>query len=199
VTRSGDLAAADLTAFGIDGGLRYVGTEDFLRRRLIGCTVDQFLARPDVEWVLDADEFADEYDDEEWELVEEDGEDEIESAEEEREAAIEAAAMLVDTSRRVVDAVRRWCFQQGITPAARLEHAVPLLLTAILPVMAMPEDGDVNPKDMPSPDDLVASLIGDRPVAEQDDLRRAMDQVHELMKQFKDPKEMLTAVGYGEG
>ena len=48
----GDLAAVDLTDFGVEGGLRYVGTKAFLQRRLAACTVDEFLNRPDVQWVL---------------------------------------------------------------------------------------------------------------------------------------------------
>ena len=139
-------------------------------------------------------------DEDDWEEVDEDDEEEeLEMTEEEREAAIDAAAILTDTSRRLVDAIRRWCFQQTVAPAERLEEAAPLLLTAVIPALALSEAGMVDPKDMPSPDDLVASLIGDRPEAEQDDLRVAMDQVHEFMKQFNTPKELFTAVGYEEG
>jgi hypothetical protein len=46
---------ADLAHFGIDGNpdrMRWVGPVEDLRRRLIGSTVDDFIARPDVEVII---------------------------------------------------------------------------------------------------------------------------------------------------
>jgi hypothetical protein len=57
-----DVGNADLSGFGIDGGLRYVGDFDFLRRRLVGSTVEEFLRRPDVKYITSADSL--EWDDE---------------------------------------------------------------------------------------------------------------------------------------
>ena len=71
----GDVANADLNGFGKDGKLLWVGSLEDLRSRLIGCTVEQFLARPDVEYIAEAsaEELSGEelFDDEE-----DDGEDE---------------------------------------------------------------------------------------------------------------------------
>jgi hypothetical protein len=53
----GDIAKADLSEFGVDGKLRYVGTQQFLRERLAKCSVDEFLRRPDVEFVFQAPGF----------------------------------------------------------------------------------------------------------------------------------------------
>jgi hypothetical protein len=48
-----DWQHADLSAFGVEGGakLRWVAPMEDLRARLIGSTVEQFLARPDVEFI----------------------------------------------------------------------------------------------------------------------------------------------------
>jgi hypothetical protein len=47
----GDVASADISDFGKDGGLRFVGEFDDLKGRLIGCSVEDFLAKPDVQYV----------------------------------------------------------------------------------------------------------------------------------------------------
>ena len=55
-----DFETADLSDFGKDGGLLWVGPTSDLRRRLIGSTVAEFFARPDVHYVAepDAEDFA---------------------------------------------------------------------------------------------------------------------------------------------
>ncbi|HET6251008.1 MAG TPA: hypothetical protein VFE47_25185 [Tepidisphaeraceae bacterium] len=45
----------DLSRFTKNGKLLYVGSESFLRRRLKGSTVEQFLGRPDVTFLMGAD------------------------------------------------------------------------------------------------------------------------------------------------
>jgi hypothetical protein len=47
------IPTADLSDFGIDGGLRYVGTMDFLKTRLT-MPPREFLTRPDVHYVMEA-------------------------------------------------------------------------------------------------------------------------------------------------
>lgn len=72
-----DWQHADISAFGVEGGrkLRWVAPMEDLRARLIGSTVEQFLARPDVEFIGDLgglyvpadvdEEWDDEYEDDE--------------------------------------------------------------------------------------------------------------------------------------
>jgi hypothetical protein len=57
----GDIPHADLSQFGVDGKLRYVGTQEFLAERLAGCTMQEFLQRPDIEFIFGGPDFA-EYD-----------------------------------------------------------------------------------------------------------------------------------------
>src|SRR6185437_3802320 len=48
-----DTTSADLSEFGKDGKLLYIGTTSFLRKRLIG-SVDEFFAQPDVDYLMRA-------------------------------------------------------------------------------------------------------------------------------------------------
>src|SRR5579884_1660891 len=158
----GDLAAADLSDFGVDGKLRYVGTQDFLRQRLIGCTIEQFMARPDVEVVMEGRDFGgevdlygDDADEDDWD----DDEDEPPS-EEEIDARAELMGMLVRNARSMADAVRKWCFQQAIIPSDALEEAAGILLATLLP-LAVAED----PEDLetfPDPAKALARVMQTR-------------------------------------
>jgi hypothetical protein len=49
-----EIPTADLSDFGIEGGLRYVGSMQFLQKRL-AVPVSEFLARPNVHWVIQPD------------------------------------------------------------------------------------------------------------------------------------------------
>jgi hypothetical protein len=66
----GDIPNADLSQFGVDGKLRYVGTQEFLAERLAACTMEEFLRRPDIEFILGGSDFA------EYDAVDEDADDE---------------------------------------------------------------------------------------------------------------------------
>ncbi len=47
---AGDVASAPLRHFGCDGRLLYVGPIERLRQKLVGCSVEEFLDRPDVDF-----------------------------------------------------------------------------------------------------------------------------------------------------
>ena len=198
----GDLAAADLSDFGVNGKLRYVGTQDFLRQRLIGSTLEQFMSRPDVEVIMDAIDLDDRFesydddndeDEDEWE---EDEEDEP-PTDEEIEARAEVMGTLVRSARSMADAVRKWCFQQAMIPSDALEEAAGILLAALLPLAVAEKPEDLE-KSRP-PAELVARVMGERPPEERDSLRRGIEQVTEFMKQFKTPQQMLDTMGEVEG
>ncbi|HZN68586.1 MAG TPA: hypothetical protein VFB66_25115 [Tepidisphaeraceae bacterium] len=208
-TDLGDLAAADLSDFGVDGGLRYVGTEEFLRRRLAACTPDQFLSRPDVHWVMHDgtprslgaddvegdDDFVDEAD-----LDDELADEEL-LPDEELLAGLRE--MVGGTGSRIEEAVRTWCARTGQTPHPRLHEAVATLLVTTLPMAfalgAGEEDvADVpdvpNLMDVPHPDDLLDVALDGVPDDDRRSIQEAMDQVSEYMGQFKSPRDMLAAV-----
>lgn len=195
----GDVASADLADFGVDGGLRYIGTEDFLRRRLSACTPEQFLSRPDVNWVMydgtprtlgdrDALQQDDALEDE-GNQVDSDGSDE------ELLAALQE--MIGSTGGRIEDAVRVWCSQTGQPPHPRLREAVATLLVSTVPLAAVLEAGDeaaAGLEDVPAPDELVDEALHGLPEGERRSIEEAMDQVNSFMRQFESPRDMLAAV-----
>lgn len=77
----GQINNADLSDFGAPGGgLLYIGDLDFLRRRLIAATPDEFLSRPDVKFMGPPEGFFSEIDDEsDFEDDEDEDEDENEN------------------------------------------------------------------------------------------------------------------------
>lgn len=79
-----DPATADLRPFGKDGGLLWVGPLDQLRRRLVGCSLDEFLARSKVHYVSEIEDFGEpESDDEDFEDVDEEDDETFDEAVEE--------------------------------------------------------------------------------------------------------------------
>lgn len=108
-----DPATADLRPFGKDGGLLWVGPMEDLRRRLMGCTAEEFLARPHVHFITEDDGEIDELEEEFDELVE-----------------------------RVVDEACQLCRQQGEQPLPLIDEAVRALLAATT-LKAAAEDGDL--------------------------------------------------------
>jgi hypothetical protein len=194
--------SVDLTGFGIEaeGGatkLRYVGTEQFLRSRLTASTVEAFMARPDVEVLMDVGgpgEF-DEDDDETG-----DEEEAFDDAELDDDAA-DLADILRETSLKTASEVRKWCFANGVVPHRLLEDAAQLLIIGLLPAMAH-EDGVASgeiPQAQGAPDRWgpVESALAEYPPAERQEMRVALDQVTRFMQSFSDPAAMLAAMGIG--
>ena len=208
----GDVASADLTDFGVEGngrGLRYVGTLDFLKRRLAHCSAEQFLARPDVHWMLsdgtpanlahvhlsdDDQDLGDDEDDDDldFDTLDPEGED----------APILAVLenMVGGVADRTEDAIRKWCFQTGRAPHPRLREALDTMLVSTLPLamqgqleeeVATPES---PPPAVPHPTDLIRMGLEQMPADERLAVAEAMDQVTEYMNQFSTPQAMLTAM-----
>lgn len=218
----GDTAFADLDGFGVDGdagALRYIGTREFLRRRLAACTPDEFLARADVEWVMgdgtprslaDEDDFAYEDDhDHEAEAgpAADAGDDDPDAFDSEGDARLlaELAKTIGGAADQTEDAVRKWCFQTGRAPHPRLREAVNTLLVSTLPmaiereameqnlaVAAKGDDADVPV--LPDPLELIELGLNDMPENERRAVAEAMDQVHEYMRQSTTPDSLFAAL-----
>jgi hypothetical protein len=199
----GNLNEADLSDFGKEGALEYVGTAKFLRERLIGCTPEQFLARPDVKWSLFTGEprpiddlcrpegsFAEMADDEGDEYEDEDDED---FDEEELEGDVR---LLSEAMERMVEqlsnAVRKWCFANGRVPSPKLKEGAAVALASTS--LAMPADGGV---DQTAAAEAAANMLDEFDSDERDQVILAMGQVTEFMKSFSSPKAMLAAVSDG--
>jgi len=180
----GDWSQADLTHFGVDGGakLRWVAPLDDLRKRLIGCSVDEFLARADVEFVLGDEQSA---------LL--------------GDNTIEIEEMIQGIQQRALDQVRRWCFANGEQPHPNLADALEVLFEAMM--QAQSDDGDIE-EEIESPDvspDLLAAgdanmsrlLALERPDMAQQ-TREALHQLHRYIEQFDSAEAFMAAIGTGD-
>ncbi|MBN1490525.1 MAG: hypothetical protein JXA69_11465 [Phycisphaerae bacterium] len=183
-----DWRDADLGDFGTDDGkLRYVGEMEDLRKRLIGCSLDDFLARNNIDFLVGSPLLGP-YDDEdanEAENVEEDDED--------IDAAMEEIAE--DVRSRFLDGVRQWCFATQVTPHPRLDEAIDLILESMFQVRS-PDIDDLESDEAvveasENMDDLLALERPD--VAQQ--LNQALLQVRGFMHQFSSAEKLTEAMG----
>ena len=203
----GDVATADLRGFGVEGGrLRYVGTKAFLQRRLAACSVDDFLRRPDVQWVMgdgtprhpaEGDYSIDLGDDEDFD-EEGDDADEFEVDPSDAQLLAEMARMVGGAGDRMEDSVQQWCSKTGRAPHPRLRDALTQLLVSILPLAMYSQAAEIDAGSddlpIPAPDDLLHMGLESLPPADRRSVEEAMNQVSDYMKQFQSPAEMLAAV-----
>lgn len=176
----GDWRLASLQDFGTeDGTLCYVGTEEFLHKRLIGCTPQQFLARKDVHFLMGGpvSGFDDQPDAE---------------AEEHAVTEEEFEGVMSALRKRWLDAARRWCFAEGQQPHPRLGDALDLTLAAMLQVPADEHD-DTDAASSIAAENLDRFLDIEDPRAAAE-LREAMLQVQEFVAHFDSPKAMAKAL-----
>jgi hypothetical protein len=204
----GPTAEADLRDFGVDGKLRWVGPVSDLKARLIGCPLEEFLSRQDVEFIL-GDEDGDFVDEDGWlseaEPLDEEGlldeEEEVLDEEEviEEEEMLEAASDLLVESW--LNALRRWCFANGVAPHPRLVDALGLLTDSLCELGAdvLPDDAEDLEEEIVAAADWATGGFRDR-LAEFDPVRRAefqgaFDQIDGFMSQFKNADELSAALG----
>jgi hypothetical protein len=198
----GNFNEADLSDFGKDGGQEYVGTTKFLRERLIGCTPEQFLTRPDVKWTMmdgmppmleelyeREGSFSETADDEEYEDAD-DEEEFDEDVELEGDIGVLREAMERMT-RQLSNAVRKWCFANGRVPSPKLEEGAMVALASTIPAMPTDESDAVD-RDLAI--GAAATILDRFEPDERDQMILAMGQVTEFMKSFSSPKAMLAAV-----
>lgn len=166
----GDWHTADLTGFGVNGKLRYIGQLEDLRRRLIGTTLDEFLARPDVDFIGGLGPST--LDDEDADVVEE---------------GVELF------QERALDAVRRWCFANGHQPHPRLAEAVEVMLTGMLQTPDMGEDALDETAQTACGN--VERLLSMESARSESELREAFDQLIAFTRSFPDPEALAAALG----
>ncbi len=150
-----DVDAADVSDFGVeDGKLHWVGPMSDLRDRLVGCTVEEFLAREDVDYMVEVgeEEWLPEFDnaqvihDSEWDeedvgepAVETDrldprrcricpDRDDCETWQEHLNQIEEMGASLRKLAEELVSDTRRWCFTHGEVPHPDMAVAALALL-----------------------------------------------------------------------
>jgi hypothetical protein len=193
----GDCSSADLSDFGIDGGLRYVGTMEDLRKRLIGCSVEQFMSRKDVHYIIgspvrswsadDEDDLNDDVDDaDDTDVGREDDEQDYEA---------ELCKAVLSMRARTLEAARQWCFTNGMPPHPRLEDAVHTLFAS----MAFPEADSGQPasdEDLleESADNLTRALFS-QSADDSGGLDAAMRQLAQFANQFDSPEAFFESLG----
>lgn len=192
-----DVGAADLDGFGVEGRLRYVGTKEFLRQRLVGSTIDEFLARPDVEWVLgdgtprdpaegDYNPWAGVLDDDD---DDDDFDDEFPLAgmsDEQLEFVGQAVEGLKQSGDLMEGQVRAWCAASGRTPHPLLREGINALLVAAMPGAsyhrALEEDpASVEGEAEPDPNEYLDELLETDP-EQRPLIQAAIDQVSEYLR-----------------
>ncbi|MBN2560709.1 MAG: hypothetical protein JXQ75_07255 [Phycisphaerae bacterium] len=180
---AGDVESADLSDFGVDGKLRWVGPMTDLKARLVGCSVDEFLSREDVEYIVGDEDFT--------------------MLDDSDVAVGDAADALRD---RWLNAVRQWCFASGMQPHPALSEALDIVIESILHIPEGPETDD-------EPDDLDAELseadydvvtgnvdrfmdvLGSEKARE---LEGAFAQVISFNQQFRSSDELFAALAVDE-
>lgn len=192
----GDWPQADLSQFGKDGKLLFVGSMLDLRKRLIGSSVEQFLQREDVQFTVGeplsdfgGDDFGDE--DEEFDPDEEafDPQDE--------QIVEEARAMMRE---RIANRVRQWCFAKGIAPSPRLADAAEVLLvSSAASAPTLEEDHESQQAQMATESiDKLEERLATLSPAEAEQIRQGMNQLGEYTQRFSSPAEFWRAVGLGD-
>jgi len=193
----GDCSSADLSDFGIDGGLRYVGTMEDLRERLIGCTVEQFVSREDVHYIiggpaqrwpgtgqggfLDDEQEADDPDDA--------GENDNDPDE---QANLHHALRLMRA--RALEAARQWCVASEMQPHPRLEEAVDTFLGALGQAGADCEEQASDEDLLIEATDSSARIVSAASGGDEG-LAVAIRQLAQFANRFDSPEAFLGSLG----
>lgn len=176
-----DPETADLSDFGVDGGLQYVGPMDDLRQRLAHGTVEEFLSRKDVKY-----------------LIEELGP----ALRDETELAVDEVADLV--TDRALEKVRQWCFSNGLVPHPRLPDVIELTLESVLQAGGAVDDEE-NEQNLEDEelDDRTAEqasanferFLSLEPPVDAQGLSEAIAQLTAFMGHYSNPEEMFADLG----
>ncbi len=189
----GDVQNADLSDFGPpQGGLLYIGNMDFLRRRYIAGTPEEFLARPDVKFMGPAEDFLSEFDD---------GSEFDEETDEQKDDITDASDMaeiMGSISSKLADSVRAWCFANGKIPSPMIDLAADMVLTRMIIKSAAAESpqGDAPFEEI---SDLLDDFLVSRSDEERLEMAIAVGQFKDFMHTLSSPRELFKAAGLLEG
>ncbi len=167
---------ADLSRFRLNGRLNYMGSHEDLKRRLIGCTVEEFLAREDVDHTIELDD--------DFTLLDDD-------AQTFEEGTAEA-------HRRMLDGARTWCFANGIAPHPRLPDAVDVIMESILQTPEIDPDGPPDEAAFAASDASLGRLLSFEQPDTEHELRTALEQLAKYMASFASPEDFAAALHLDE-
>ena len=196
-----DWPQADLKVLGLDGRYRWAGSLAELRDNLIGCSVEQFMARKDVEFLFGPDMRGGDHGlfDLDEEDVDDDDVDDDDDGDGEEDAGADAGddtdrgidEMFAQCQKSMADDARRWLMANGEAPHPRLDEAVGLQVEATLQV-----GNDVDPDDSDeisaaALDNVNALLDMESPDSAQE-LTAATEQLGRYVSHFATPEEMFS-------
>jgi hypothetical protein len=187
----GDWASADISDFGKDGKYRFIGPLNHLASHLIDGDIEKFFDRPDVNYIAglpddfepDGEVFED-FEDEQPDDLDLDDDDEL-TEEDMRE--IEEA--MDTTSNGMQNAVRKWCFANGLAPHPCLDEAVMLMIIATAKRDA--SAADAAERILPSREEIL-SMVDWRDRGEVGD---ALDQLWRAMGSYESADAFADAAG----
>lgn len=196
----GDEETADIGMFGKDGGLFYVGTEQALRQRLIGSTLEAFVARKDVKVIIGpytSGEWSERgiSGGDGWTIVKDDGTiveeaDWAERSDEEDETDEDDEGDFM-FDQALVAGVRRWCFSNGIPPQPRLDEAWRLLSLTTLDWLALGDSAfNVDDYQLRQVKEMLEKKADIMTPQATDEVLAAVSQIHGFMSSFETAEDM---------
>lgn len=211
--RVADCASADVDEFGTeDGKMVYVGPLEDLRKRLLGCSLEEFIAREDVHYISPVDR-GDLPDNIDWDEVEFDDEEDVEGSEDDEDDeddfdSAEAAAfqaeletMVQSFHARMLDGVRQFLFSKSIQPHPHLAEAVELTIESVMQLPTLTDVGESGESEEPSEQEIAAAdanlerFLAIETPESRAALATAGEQVAMYMRQFDNPEDMMKALG----
>lgn len=178
------LESASLELFGTEGngkGLRFVGLPSDLRQRLVGSSVEEFAARPDVE-VEDIRDYVDA--------------DEIPEEDEEAEDAAEAFEDMRDSLHgKILERAKQWCFANGKVPHPALGDAVDAMLESVMHIEGADERDPDSPEVAEESERLFHQTLEMHGRAREEELQQALAQLSEWMSTFDSPSDLMAIMG----
>ncbi len=168
-----DIDRADLSDFAPGGKLVYCGSRTDLRNRLIDCTVEEFLARPNVEvgWtngpVLDDEE------------------------------ELDFDERVSEATQATLNKIRQWCFANGEQPHPFLADAMEIMAEAMIQTAPVDPDSPEARENHEQTQAKVDAMLAMESRARQVQLQAALDQLVRFANTFQSIDEYLAFLGFG--
>jgi len=173
---------ADLAEFGKDGKLIYMGTRQFLVQRLSGMTIEQFLTRPDVQWVTPTVDLP--FNQEAFDRWQENQDD----ADKVDPQTVKSVLM---GWQRGTDAVREWCKEHGVTPHPRIPEAISMMMAVMGRYQELQEE---DPDGEPNIDDILEDLLV---VRKPQDMRTFVEALSQVVQTLDDAPDGFIESAFG--
>lgn len=199
-----DWRTADISDFGRDGGLLYVGDVEELRKRLIGETVDRFLARPDVHYIiggpaspmqtspLNEDDVSEDDSDE----VVPGGEEDLDLLDEMDPPHDDDLEGLLQAFRdQAIDSVRQWCFAHGEQPHPRMRDAWDIFMESILQCLDLRPGCEASEEELKQQREMMVHALSFESQVDREAIIEALIQLQRFTASFPNAEGWLTAMG----